>query len=171
MSRVDEMLTTIEGMKREVASITPGPDDNLEDLNAAIDNLKRRLDASRQLKTLENLNSLLLRISNHPSLADIRFATARKNLGMHKSGRPTSFRRLLRAVISAIRLAVTAETFRTGTSEGGDKGCTVLASVVSAGFTTAVMLAVLANAAEVKKRRRSMLGRWAEAFGIDRFAM
>ncbi len=65
MSRVDEMLTTIEGMKREVASITPGPDDNLEDLNAAIDNLKRRLDASRQLKTLEDLNSLLLRISDH----------------------------------------------------------------------------------------------------------
>ncbi len=70
MSRVDEMLTTIEGIKREIDSITPGADDNLEDLNAAIDNLKRRLDASRQLKTLEDLNSLLSRISNH--LDDIR---------------------------------------------------------------------------------------------------
>ncbi len=70
MSRVEEMLVTIEGMKREVASITPGPDDNLEDLNAAIDNLRRRLDASRQLKTLEDLNSLLLRISHQ--LDDIR---------------------------------------------------------------------------------------------------
>ncbi len=83
MSRVDEMLATIEGMKREAASITPGPDDNLEDLNAAIENLKRRLDASRQLKTLEDLNSLLLRISRQLDYIRNEHASDREQLYSH----------------------------------------------------------------------------------------
>ncbi len=83
MSRVDEMLATIEGMKREVASITPGPDDNLDELNAAIDNLKRRLDASRQLKTLEDLNSVLLRISEHLDYIRNEHASDRERLYSH----------------------------------------------------------------------------------------
>ncbi len=83
MSRVDEMLAAIEGMKREVASITPGPDDNLDELNAAIDNLKRRLDASRQLKTLEDLNSLLLRISDHLDYIRNEHASDRERLYAH----------------------------------------------------------------------------------------
>ncbi len=70
MSRVDEMLATIQSMERELVTIVPGTGENLEDLAAAIETIKRRLEASRQLKTLEDLNSLLLRISHH--LDDIR---------------------------------------------------------------------------------------------------
>jgi hypothetical protein len=65
MNRVDEMLATIQSMERELVTIVPGAGENLEDLAAAIETLKRRIEASRQLKTLEDLNSLLLRISHH----------------------------------------------------------------------------------------------------------
>ncbi len=83
MNRVDEMLATIQSMERELVSIIPGSGDNLEELAAAIETLKRRIEASRQLKTLEDLNSLLLRISHHLDYIRNEHASDRDQLYSH----------------------------------------------------------------------------------------